>query len=134
MDQEQIEEMERLALPLVEFLRKHGDTGQSIEITQERIRLLSVDYSYRVATSHRHNHEPNFGRPNSDLACGTAASAGNFSKPPSRPKDPPPQPTKKGICINVGPVDIAGTVEIGDVCKRLSELIEKSQSTMARGR
>ncbi|PKM61647.1 MAG: hypothetical protein CVU99_02490 [Firmicutes bacterium HGW-Firmicutes-4] len=103
MNKEQFEEMDRLALPLVEFLRKHGNPGQGIEITQERIRLLSVDYSHRVAETPRH----------------------------TKPKDPPPQPTKKGVCINIGPVDIGGAIEIDDVCKRLAEQIKKNHSGMA---
>lgn len=109
MNKEQFEEMDRLALPLVEFLRKHGNPGQGIEITQERIRLLSVDYSHPVAT-------------NAD------------DRPLFIPKARPPQPTSAGVCINVGPVDISGIVEIDDVCKRLSEQIKKSQSGMVIGK
>lgn len=126
MNEEQFEEMDRLALPLVEFLRKHGNPGQSIEITQERVRLLSVDYSHRVATTPRHIHEPNFDDTNKGLVAGAMGTGGYTSKP----KDPPPQPTKSGICINIGSIDVPSAVEIDDVCKKISEQIKKRYSGM----
>lgn len=131
MNEEQFEEMDRLALPLVEFLRKHGNPGQSVEITQERIRLLSVDYSHRVATTPRHIHEPNFDDINTSLAAGIMTNEGNHSDSSFKPKARPPQPTSTGLCINVGTVDICGMVRTDDICKRLAEQIKKRQSGMA---